>query len=64
MRSEGKLAPFESGIDGENIALGMALGAGPGADAVGGFEGKEGFVAEDGVERLELAGEVLLQLLG
>jgi len=42
----------------------MALGARAGADAVGGFEGEEGFVAEDGVERLELAGQVLLELLG
>jgi hypothetical protein len=61
---KGKLAPLEAGIHGEHVALGVAVGAGPRADAVGSLEAEQRLVAEHGVERLELAGEVLLQLLG
>jgi hypothetical protein len=61
---EGEFAPLEPGIDGKQVALGMAFGARPRADAVAGFESEQGFIAENGVERLELSCEVRLQLLG
>ena len=48
----------------EDLALGVPGLARGGAHRVGGFLRQQRFVAVDGVDRLEAAGQVLFELLG
>ena len=64
LAGERELAPAKARIDGEHLALGVAVRARGCAYAIGRFQREQRLVAEDGVERLQAAPQVLMDLLG
>jgi hypothetical protein len=61
---EGELGPFEGGLGGQHLALDVTFAVGLCTQTVGRLDRQQRLVAEHGVERLQLSGEMLGKLLG